>query len=125
MSYMSAVQIEHLLKLDPGVYLHFTDSLGFHNINEEGLIRANSKGFVFLTRMPFSPEQASVNLFLSTPTHTGRGSHMFVLRLDPGLRIIPNSQNYEGYEYRATQSIKLKQHEILFAGENPFRRRSF
>ncbi|AKJ05076.1 hypothetical protein [Archangium gephyra] len=120
---MNAVQIEQLLKLDPSVYLHFTDSLGFHSIQQEGLIRTNTKGFVFLTRMPFSAEQATVNLFISASTHTGRGSHVFVLRLDPGLRIIPTSQNYEGYEYRATQSIKLKQNEVLYAGENPFRRR--
>ncbi len=113
---MNSAEIKVLLVSDPSVYLHYTDETGHRNIFQEGLIRANYKGAVYFSQTPFDQEGAHTCLFIGAPSHIGRGSHVLVMRLDPGLRL-----DFNGFhEFRASQNIRLDQHEVLYAGKNPF-----
>ena len=114
---MNSIEIRSLLRADAAVYIHYTDENGLRNINQEGLIRPNFKGHVYLSQTPFSQQNAHMNLFLAQTTHAGRGSHLFVIRIDPGLQV---KKMPDLYEFRVESSIKLRQHEVLFSGKNPF-----
>ncbi|WNG18842.1 hypothetical protein [Cystobacter fuscus] len=114
---MNSIEIRSLLQADPDVFIHYTDETGLRNILQEGVIRPNRKGHVYFTQEPFSQADAHMNLFLAQSTHEGRGSHILVIRLDPGVRITKMS---DLYEFRIQDSLKLHQHEVLYEGKNPF-----
>lgn len=113
---MNSIQIRSFLS-DASVFIHYTDEKGLRGIQQNGVIRPNYKGFVYLSQTPFSPENANMNLFLAQTTHEGRGTHMIVMRLDPGLN--PTKMS-DLYEFRVNQSIRLDQHELLYSGKNLF-----
>lgn len=98
------------------MFVHYADDAGLRGILESGIIRANRKGFVYLTREVFGRDDANMRLFLAQPTHEGRGSHLLLIRLDPGLRVVKMP---DIYEFRIQDSIRLDQHEVLYAGRNP------
>jgi hypothetical protein len=100
----------------PNVYLHYTGAEGLSGIQHEGVIRTNSKTVVYLTQEPFSADQAHTNLFIGASTHEGRGTHLLVLHLDSGVPV----ERVGHFEYVVRQTIRLDQHVVLFAGENPF-----
>lgn len=113
---MTDTEIRSLLGSDPRVYLHYTDDRGLKQIHADGVIRMNSKYSVYFSREPLDPATANICLFISATTHVDRGSHLLVLRLDPG---IPLEQTGP-LEFRTRQSIRLIQHELLYTGPNPF-----
>ncbi|MGK3971036.1 hypothetical protein WMF38_04910 [Sorangium sp. So ce118] len=98
------------------VYLHYTDEQGLSGILHEGVLRPDHKGVVYLTQEPMTQAEAHTNLFIGATTHGGRGSHILVLRLDSGLPI----RRLTNYEFSVDQNIKIHQHEVLYAGVNPF-----
>jgi hypothetical protein len=105
-----------MLETDPYVYLHYTDDRGLKQIHAEGVIRMNSKYSVYFSREPLDPAMANICLFLSATTHVDRGSHLLVVRLDPGIPLEMTGP----LEFRSRQSIRLIQNEVLYAGLNPF-----
>jgi hypothetical protein len=113
---MTADEILGLILSDPRVYLHYTDGPGLQSILVEGVIRTNTKFAVYFTQEPFSQGDAHTNLFIGATTHAGRGSHVLVVRLDNGLPL----ERSGFYEVCARQSVRLTQHQVLYAGENPF-----
>ncbi|NUQ75853.1 MAG: hypothetical protein HUU21_20105 [Polyangiaceae bacterium] len=113
---MNADEILSLLVSDPRVYLHYTDEGGLESIQSQGVIRTNDKFAVYFTQEPFSEAEAHTRLFIGATTHAGRGSHILVVRLDNGLAL----ERSGFYEVCARQSVRLSQHQVLYAGPNPF-----
>jgi hypothetical protein len=113
---MTGDEIIQAVLSEHGVFLHYTDDQGLRGILYEGVLRPDYKGVVYLTQEPMTQAEAHTNLFIGATTHSGRATHLLVLRLDIGLPIRP----LNNYEFRVDQNIKLHQHEVLYAGLNPF-----
>ncbi len=113
---MNANDIRSALVYQQGVYLHYTTAEGLSSILQEGVIRPNFKGVVYLSQEPVDQRSAHNTLFIGATTHAGRGSHLLVLALDTGLPVT----RLTDYEFSVSQNIKLHQHTVLFAGANPF-----
>jgi hypothetical protein len=109
-------QIEHALLSESNVYIHYTSAEGLSHIEHEGVIRVNAKMVIYLTQEMFKPDDAHMNLFIGATTHEDRGTHIVVLRLDSGIPV----ERVSLYEYVVRQTIRLDQHVVLSAGENPF-----
>jgi hypothetical protein len=113
---MTRDQIEHALLSQPNVYVHYTSAEGLSAITHEGVIRTNAKMVIYLTQEMFKQSDAHMNLFIGATTHEGRGTHILVLHLDSGVPV----ERVSYYEYAVRQTIRLDQHVVLYAGENPF-----
>lgn len=113
---MTADEIINAIMSDSRTYIHYTDGAGLQSIQNEGVIRANHKFALYLSQEPMSPSEADMKLFISATTHAGRGSHILLLRLDSGVRVVRTAE----FEFRAETSIRLDQHMVLYAGPNPF-----
>ena len=113
---MTGDQIIHALLGSTNVYLHYTSAQGLAGILAEGVIRGNNKFAVYLTQEPIKESEAHNKLFIGATTHQGRATHLIVLRLDSGVPV--DRVGY--YEFQVRQNIRLDQHVVLFAGQNPF-----
>ncbi len=112
---MTGNEILNAVLSDHRVYIHYTDESGLRSMLHEGVIRTNFKGVVYLTQEPFSQSEAHTRLFIGAVTHEGRGSHLLVIRVDGGLPVT----RLTDYEFSVSQSIKLHQHAVMYAGPNP------
>jgi hypothetical protein len=115
---MIGADIRNLMAADARVFLHYTNEEGFKRIKQEGVIRQSNKFAVYFTREALPSSEVGNVLFIGAPTHEGRGSHVFALRLDPG--ILLEEHGWGVIEYITRQRIKLGQHEVIYAGRNPF-----
>ncbi|AGP36743.1 hypothetical protein BE04_44845 [Sorangium cellulosum] len=113
---MTGDEIIQAILSEQYVFLHYTDAEGLNGILHDGVIHQDYKGVVYLTQEPMTQAQAHTNIFIGATTHSGRASHVLVLRLDSGLPI----RRLADYEFSVDQNIKLHQHEVLYAGLNPF-----
>ena len=113
---MTSDEILSLLLTEPSVYIHYTDEAGLSSIRQEGVIRTNSKLAVYFTQEPFSEADAHLKLFIGAATHSGRGSHIIVVRLDNGLPL----ERTGYYEVCSNQTVRLDQHQVLYSGPNPY-----
>lgn len=114
---MTGNDIYSALLSDHRVYVHYTDEAGLRAILHEGVIRPNFKGVVYLTQEPMSQSEAHTRLFIGATTHEGRGSHILLIQLASGLPIT----RLTSLEFSVSQSIKLSQHTVLYAGPNPLK----
>lgn len=113
---MKGDDILHALLNDTQTFIHYTDASGLERIFSEGVIRTDQKGYVYFSQEPMNQQTAHTNIFIGATTHEGRGSHILVLRLDMGMPI----ENCGMYELRVRQGVRLDQHQLVYAGENPF-----
>jgi hypothetical protein len=113
---MSKDKIKEALLHQQNVYIHYTSATGLSAIVHEGVIRTNPKLAIYLTQEMFPPDVAQTNLFIAAKTHEGRGTHVLVLQIDSGIPV----ERVGFYEYAVRQSIRLSQHVVIYAGENPF-----
>jgi len=115
---MVGADIRNLIATDAQVFLHYTSEAGYKAIKDSGVLRVSDKFAVYFTREALAPSEMGNVLFIGASTHEGRGTHVFVLRLDPG--ILLEEHGWGIAEYITRQRIKLGQHEVLYEGKNPF-----
>jgi hypothetical protein len=114
---MTAEQLFNALANDPKLHLHYTDGSGVDRILSDGVMRTDEKFALYFTREPMTESEAHNALFIGASTHAGKGSHVIAVRLSDGLPLEQTAL----YEFRCTQSVRLDQHVLVYAGPNPFR----
>ncbi|WP_375447199.1 DUF6443 domain-containing protein [uncultured Fibrella sp.] len=66
---------------DPFTFYHYTNEAGLAGIMASGKILPDRKGNVYITQEAMAPVDVFQNIFLSQPTHKGRGNFMVVFEL--------------------------------------------
>ncbi len=96
---------------------HYTDAAGFQAIQKDQLILADAKGRVYLTPYEYSQAEAFNSLFIGNPAYKSKGSHVFKLKMKPGIQIIDGTQSNEKV-FEGT--LRFGKHaDIVYAGLNP------
>jgi hypothetical protein len=96
---------------------HYTDVAGFQAIQKDQLILPDAKGRVFLTPNEYSQEEAFYALFIGISAYKNKGSHVFKLKMKPGIQLKggtqPNEQVFDG-------TLRFGKHaDVVYAGLNP------
>jgi RHS repeat-associated protein len=103
------------------VYYHYTDEQGFSAIMSSGVLQANAKGKIYLTKSAFSPASAEQILFINNPYYKGKGDYVvqFYVRPDQNALITPaGGGDINEYIYFGS-TLRIKG-QIMYSGTNPF-----
>lgn len=104
----------------PLYFYHYTNKEGLAGILSTNVIFPSTKGKVYLTKEAFSPAEVFQNLFLSQPTHVGKGDYVISIGLLP--HQVANLQyDYRSpFEYIYPGTLKIYPGMIRGAGPNIF-----
>jgi hypothetical protein len=101
----------------PVTYQHYTDIAGFDAISKAKLITGDSKGRVYLTPNEYSEVEAFNALFIGNPKYKGKGTHVFKLKMNPDVKLVPGTQPNEVI-FEGT--LRFDKHAtVAYSGINP------
>lgn len=99
-------------------YFHYTDEVGFTGImgSADKVIKKDDKGRVYMTWLPYSPQDVRTNLVFSGD-NAGKGDYVIAFQLNPDVPIrvgdAPNEVIHDGSLRLGTKAT------IYYAGPNP------
>jgi hypothetical protein len=114
---LSFAGFEKSVAQQASTFQHYTDVAGFQAIQKDQLILADSKGRVFLTPNEYSQAEAFSTLFIGNPSYKNKGTHVFKLKMKPGIQVKPGTQPNEVI-FEGT--LRFGKHaDVVYAGLNP------
>lgn len=102
------------------IFYHYTNAAGLAGIMNTARITPDGKGNVYITDTAMSAADAFQNLFLSQPTHAGRGDFVVAFFLDKNQESQLRYNPMQPFEY-VWSSGTLKIDQVLWGTKNPFK----
>ena len=99
-------------------YFHYTTEKGLGGIIKDQIIKADTKGRVFVTPHMLGPEDANQVLF--NGIGGGKGSHVLHFVPHQGVKFHPVLGGKSFYELVHYGNLKLGHVNVTYAGTNPF-----
>lgn len=103
------------------LWFHYTDLDGMSKIIDQGMIRANAKGLVYLTKFPMSPNEAVDKLFIGGwDRYARKGDFVLIFSTDPGVLVQPVKEHPFEWTHNGSLKFGREIEEVVYSGKNPF-----
>jgi hypothetical protein len=107
-------------------WLHYTDQVGVALIASTGVIRANSRGIVYVTKEWYSATEAFYALFAGDPDYINKGDYVVQFVVNQGVRFwniddrIPEATQPNEWIHYGSLSLGVEIKYFSYIGPNPF-----